>query len=84
MEKLEGLSVNAKRNTEVLREEGHNALEFVKENTGIRNKGDMKKWAAGIIKLASLCISEFMKGYRKARDGEVDKMLHNYFQEFED
>ena len=33
------------------------------------------------MRLATDCLKEFMAGYRKGRDEEVDKMLHKYFQE---
>lgn len=30
------------------------------------------------------CIREFMAGYRQGRDQEVDKMLNEYFKEYDD
>lgn len=78
------LKDNTERNMGYLKEEGIRALEFAKESTGVQNKVDMKKWVGKQIKLASLCVNEFMKGYRQGRDDEMDKMLNEYFKDFDE
>jgi len=78
------LSDNAERNVKALKEEGFRTVEVIKEATGVRNKRDFKAWAATQIKLTSVCVNEFMTGYRKGRDDEVDKMLNEYFKEIDE
>lgn len=84
MERRRDIKKNVKRNVETLREEGSHVLEAAKEYTGIRDKVDLKKWAMKQLVLANECVASFMKGYRKGRDDEMDKMLHEYFQDIED
>lgn len=72
---------NIKRNVKVLREEGGHALEKAKTITGIRNKNDLVEFSMEQLKLANECVGEFMNGYRKSRDDEIDKMMNQYFQE---
>ncbi len=56
-------------------------IEQAKEQTGIRNQEDLKAFASDTMRLATECLKEFMAGYREGRDNEIDKMLHEYFQE---
>ena len=81
--KGEEIRSNVARNLEVARREGTDMIEQAKEQTGIRNQEDLKAFASDTMKLATECLKEFMKGYREGRDNEVDKMLHEYFQEQE-
>lgn len=73
-----------KRNFDFVQKEGSYWKSRAQDETGIHTKEDLKKWAGDQMKLASECLSEFMVGYRKGRDDEVDKMLHQYFQENEE
>jgi len=77
------LQENAKRNAEFLKDEAFNLRQEVQERTGIHNKEDLRKWAAEMMRLASDCVNQFMQGYRKGRDDEVEKMLTQYFEELE-
>ena len=45
---------------------------------------DIKKVAEDILQLVTDCLKEFMAGYRKGRDDEIDKMLNEYFKEEEE
>ena len=79
--KGEEIRSNVARNLEVAQREGTDMIEQAKEQTGIRNQEDLKAFASDTMKLATECLKEFMAGYREGRDNEVDKMLHEYFQE---
>jgi hypothetical protein len=72
---------NVAQNLEVARREGTDMIEQAKEQTGIRNQKDLKAFASDTMRLATECLKEFMAGYREGRDNEIDKMLHEYFQE---
>ena len=74
---------NIGKNREFLRAEGEQALDNMKRNSGIHTRDDLKTWATNSMKLANECLSEFLSGYRKGRDVEVDKMINEYFQEEE-
>ena len=82
-DRAEELQENAKRNAEFLKDEAFNLRQEVQERTGIHNKEDLRKWAAEMMRLASDCVNQFMQGYRKGRDDEVEKMLTQYFDELE-
>jgi phage anti-repressor protein len=73
----------AKANAEFLKEEALSLKQQVQERTGIHTKEDLRRFAAEMMRLASECVSEFMKGYRKGRDDEVERMLTQYFEELE-
>ena len=75
---------NASNNLRVAQEEGGKLLEEVQSKTGIYTVEDVKQTAREMMKVATAMLKEFMTGYRKGRDEEVDKMLHEYFQEEED
>ena len=70
----------------LIKEEGGDILDMLKDTTGIRTKTDAKKWAMKQLRLANECVAEFMKGYREGRDEEIDKMMNEYFKDiqFED
>lgn len=75
---------NVKRNIKAIKNEGTEAIEAVKDLTGISNKEDLTKWAMAQLRLANECVGEFMKGYRTSRDEEIDKMINVYFKDFEE
>lgn len=77
----EEVMAQAKANAEFLKDEALSLKEQVQEHTGIHTKEDLRRWAAEMMRLASECVSEFMKGYRKGRDDEVERMLTQYFEE---
>ena len=72
---------NLEKNLEFTRREGAALLEETKSYTGIHTKDDLKAFAAEQMKLANACLKEFMSGYRQGRDEEIDRMLHEYFQD---
>jgi hypothetical protein len=74
---------NASRNLDVARVEAKQLLEQAKERSGIRSQEDLRNFASNMMQLATDCLKEFMTGYRKGRDEEVDKMLNEYFQSIE-
>jgi len=82
-EQLRDIGDNAAKNLHIVRKDAQSLLEHTKETTGIRTQEDMKALASEAMKTATECIREFMTGYRKGRDTEIDKMLHEYFQEEE-
>lgn len=75
------LRKNVDNNVEKLQESGEIMVNEMKNITGIRNQQDLKKWAMEQLKLANECVAEFMQGYRKGRDQEVDKMMNEYFKD---
>ena len=72
---------NLEKNLEFTKREGAALLEETKTYTGIHTKDDLKAFAAEQMKLANACLKEFMAGYRQGRDEEIDRMLHEYFQD---
>ena len=72
---------NFSRNSEALREEAQELGKELSKRSGIKNQEDLKNIATEIMKLATECLKEFMAGYRQGRDQEVEKMIHEYFQE---
>jgi hypothetical protein len=79
--KLRDVGDNAARNLRIARKDAQMILDQAKERTGIQNTDDLKVLAADMMEVASECIKEFMSGYRKGRDGEIDKMLNEYFKD---
>ncbi len=65
----------------IVRQDAQELLEQAKDTTGIRTQDDLKALATEAMKVATECIREFMAGYRSGRDSEIDKMLHEYFQD---
>ena len=82
-QQLENIGDNAANNLKIVRKDAQDLLEQAKDTTGIRTQDDLKSLASEAMKIATECIREFMGGYRKGRDSEIDKMLHQYFQEEE-
>ncbi len=82
-EKQKEVRKNIKRNVRFLKKEGAEALDAAKEFTGIHNKKDLVAWSMEQLKLANECVAEFMAGYRRGRDEEIDKMMNEYFKDFE-
>jgi hypothetical protein len=81
---LEDIGDNVSRNVTDARHEAQQLVDQAQERTGIRSHDDLRKVATDMMKLATECLKEFMVGYRQGRDEEVDKMLHEYFQEADD
>eukprot|EP00978_Attheya_sp_CCMP212_P021608 scaffold63416_cov47-Attheya_sp.AAC.1 len=79
----EKIRENVSRNIETIQRDGPEFVEQLKKETGISTQEDLKRWAAEQMKLAVECLGEFMTGYRKGRDDEVDKMLNEYFVDLE-
>lgn len=79
----EVVAANATRNAKLLKVEAESLGKEIRDRTGINTKEDLQKMAAEAMKLFSNCVKEFMSGYRKGRDDEVEKMLTQYFQEME-
>jgi hypothetical protein len=73
----------ARKNADVLRSEAESLRAKAREATGIHGADDLKRWVGDALRLLSDCVKEFMAGYRKGRDDEVEKMLTEYFQELE-
>jgi gas vesicle protein len=71
------------RNAQLVKDEAETLRTRVRDATGIHSKEDLRKWVGEVMQLFSDCVKEFMAGYRKGRDGEVEKMLTEYFQELE-
>lgn len=83
-EKREIIQDNIRNNTQFLKEESEKLRTELRDRTGIHSKEDLRKFAADMMRLATNCVNEFMSGYRKGRDDEVEKMLTQYFQELEE
>ena len=81
---LQDIGDNAANNLRIVRKDAQDILERTKETTGIHTQDDVKALASEAMKIATECIREFMAGYREGRDSEIDKMLHEYFQEQDD
>jgi len=82
-QKGKDMRANVDRNVEMLKEEGSDIAELIKEKTGVRTQKDAKAWAMEQLKLANECVADFMKGYREGRDEEVDKMMNEYFKDID-
>lgn len=77
------LKKNLTKNVSAVQAEAQKLKEEVSERTGIRTQEDLKEFAREMMTLVNDCLKEFMSGYRKGRDQEVERMLNEYFQEFE-
>lgn len=75
---------NVQQNTEFLKTEAKNIKDQVQAATGIYTVDDLRRVAGQTMQLATECVKEFMQGYRKGRDEEVDKMLHEYFTDLKE
>ena len=74
---------NIQRNTQFLQENAQQLKQELKDRTGIQNKEDVRQLATLVIKTVTHCVNEFLAGYRKGRDDEVENMLTKYFSEFQ-
>jgi hypothetical protein len=74
---------NVRRNAQFIKEEAVSLGDRIKQTTGIETKDDLKQIVAGAMKLFTECVNQFMAGYRKGRDDEVEQMLTQYFQTLE-
>ena len=83
-QQLREIGDNAATNLKIVRKDAQDLLEKTKQTTGIRTQDDLKALASEAMKIATECIREFMAGYRSGRDSEIDKMLHEYFQDEEE
>lgn len=81
---VQQMADNATKNIHVAQEEGGKLLQEVQTQTGIYTLEDVKRTARELMKVATAMLKEFMMEYRTGRDEEVDKMLHEYFQEEEE
>jgi hypothetical protein len=81
--KSKEVMVNVKRNSRFLQASAMKIRKEVRERTGITSVEDIKAYAADAMRLATECLNQFMQGYRKGRDDEVEKMLTQYFQNLE-
>jgi hypothetical protein len=82
-EALRSIKDTARKNVDLLRSEAESLRARTREITGINSKDDLKRWVGNVLQLFTDCVKEFMVGYRKGRDDEVEKMLTEYFQELE-
>jgi hypothetical protein len=83
-EERDNVSSNIEKNVKYVEKEAPKFFEFVQKESRIYTKEDLKRWAGDQLKLATLCLNEFMAGYRSRRDEEMDKMLNEYFKEVDD
>ena len=74
---------NVKRNRRFLQVSAMKIRDEVRTRTGITSVEDIKQYAADAMRLATECLQQFMSGYRKGRDDEVENMLTQYFQQLE-
>lgn len=83
-EQRKRVSDNVEKNVEYVKKEAPKFFDFLQQETKIYTKEDLKQWAGEQLKLATLCLNEFMGGYRSGRDGEMDRMMNEYFKEEEE
>lgn len=76
-----GIAKNVQKNITTLQEEAPRLLRMGQQITGVSSKEELREWVSDQLKLATACLTEFMTGYRKGRDEEIDRMLHAYFNE---
>jgi hypothetical protein len=73
---VKNIQSNLYRNIKHAKENAQEIFEHAKDS-----KDDLQKMASESMKLATVCLKEFMSGYRQGRDQEIDKMLNEYFQD---
>ena len=74
---------NVQKNISTMKEEAPKIIQLGQQITGVTTKEELREWVGEQLKLGTACLAEFMKGYRKGRDDEVDRMLHQYFKDEE-
>lgn len=82
-DKADQVADNVRKNVQTLQEETPKLIEMGKNLTGITTKEELRAWVGEQLKLATDCLTQFMKGYRTGRDDEVDRMLHEYFKDMD-
>ena len=75
---------NVQKNITTLQQEAPHLLRMGQQITGVSTKEELREWVRDQLQLGTACITEFMAGYRKGRDEEIDRMLHTYFNEIDD
>ena len=75
---------NVRKNVSAMTRETPELLRMGKEITGASTKEEMREWVGDQLRLGTACLSEFMKGYRRGRDEEIDRMLNEYFRELDE
>ena len=75
---------NVQKNISTMKEQTPKLIEMGKEMTGVSNKDELREWVSDQLRLGTACLTEFMRGYRKGRDEEMDRMLHEYFKELDE
>ena len=81
---VKGIEKNINRNTKFMKKRGDEILKIAKEETGISNKEELRQWINEQVKLGTLCLSQFMEGYREGRDNELDRMINEYFTDLDE
>eukprot|EP00980_Cylindrotheca_fusiformis_P001149 scaffold319_cov97-Cylindrotheca_fusiformis.AAC.9 len=82
MSSTDRIRQNASRNLHLVQTDGQEIImKHFSNKTGIHNSQDLKNFASEMMTLVTNCLKEFMIGYRMGRDEEVEKMLHEYFQD---
>jgi hypothetical protein len=74
---------NLQNNIIAIKRETPKLVKLGQEMTGVSSREELKEWVGDQLKLGTACLSEFMKGYRKGRDQEIDRMLNEYFKELD-
>ena len=74
---------NVQKNISTIKEEAPKLLQLGQQITGVSTKEELREWVGEQLKLGTACLSQFMRGYRKGRDDEVDRMLHEYFKDLD-
>ena len=72
---------NARRNIRGAKTLAMMAHKEFTEKTGLRTTDDMRELSRYFLERFTEVVQEFMAGYRKGRDEEVQKMLTTYFQD---
>jgi hypothetical protein len=75
---------NVQKNISTMKEHTPKIIEMGKEMTGVTNKEELREWVSDKLRLGTACLTEFMRGYRKGRDEEMDRVLHEYFKELDE
>lgn len=72
---LDAIQENAKTNFSTLRDDAEFIKKEVSDRTGVHTTDDLKRIAEDMLRLATDCVQDFMNGYRKGRDDQIDRML---------
>ena len=78
------LASNVQKNVHTIKEEVPKLVQIGQQITGVSTKEELREWVGEQLKLGTACLAAFMKGYRKGRDEEVDRMLHEYFKDLDE